>query len=278
MLTRDGYLYHRSEGPEEARRLEEFGFVVLQGVLDHEQVSRLSKELSAVYARLPRDRRSQREDVANEVYRYEMLNRSSLAQEVIAHPRILEVIEPLLGEDCHVIANPCWRNLPGNATSAGGHWHIDSGPHVPRPEGIPWDDRIPYPIFAIGAHLYLQDCPIECGPTGVIPRSHKSGRPPPSDRCWDLDLQCDGARVVPLVARAGDAALFVSDAWHRRLPTMAGDQGRFFLQCHYGRRDLAQRIRPTTVANHLSNEAIARARTARERTLVGLHPMGFYDG
>jgi alpha-D-xyloside xylohydrolase len=30
--------------------------------------------------------------------------------------------------------------------------------------------------------------------------------------------------------------------WHRRLPPLPGDAGRFFLQAHYGRRDIAQRI------------------------------------
>ena len=35
-----------------------------------------------------------------------------------------------------------------------------------------------------------------------------------------------------------------------------------FIQCHYGRRDLAQRLRPTAEVNHLSEEAGARAKTA----------------
>ena len=83
---------------------------------------------------------------------------------------------------------------------------------------------------------------------------------------------------MPILAQAGDVALFVSDVWHRRLPQGPGDPGRMFIQCHYGRHDLAQRIRPTSVANQLSDEALARAQTGRERTLVGLHPLGFYDG
>jgi ectoine hydroxylase-related dioxygenase (phytanoyl-CoA dioxygenase family) len=278
MLTRNGYLYPRSEGPAAARELEELGFVVLRGVLEPALLSRLTAECLEVFARIPPDSRSDRPSVDNEVYRYEMLNRSALSVKAVGHPRILEVIEPLLGEDCHVIANTCWRNSAGDGGSAGGHWHIDSGPHIPRPEGVPWDERIPYPIFAIGAHLYLQDCPIECGPTGVIPRSHKSGRPPPSAQIWDIDLSCEGHVVRPLLAQAGDVALFVSDAWHRRLPTLVGDRGRFFLQSHYGRRDLAQRLRPTHVSNQLSVSAIDAACTPRERTLIGLHPMGFYDG
>ena len=45
-----------------------------------------------------------------------------------------------------MIANTAWRNPP---EFTGGPWHCDAGPHVPRPEGVPWDDRIPYPVFAV---------------------------------------------------------------------------------------------------------------------------------
>ena len=102
-----------------------------------------------------------------------MLNRSGRSQAAIGHPDILAAIEPLLGEDCHVIANTAWRNPP---EFGGGPWHCDAGPHVPRPAEVPWDERIPYPVFAIGVHLYLWDCPVECGPTAVVPGSHRSGR------------------------------------------------------------------------------------------------------
>jgi hypothetical protein len=72
-------------------------------------------------------------------------------------------------------------------------------------------------------------------------------------------------KVVPLLASAGDAALFASDVWHRRLPCLQADAGRFFLQVHYGRRDLAQRIRDTTTINQCSSEAISRAQSTREK-------------
>ena len=144
--------------------------------------------------------------------------------------------------------------------------------------GIPWDDRIPYPVFAVAAHLMLQDCPIEAGPTAVIPGSHRSGQAPPSDRASEDDLTCDGATAVPLLVNAGDVALFVSDVWHRRMPSSDDDPGRYFLQCHYGRRDLAQRLRTTADSNQLSPEARERAGSTREHSLVGLHPPGFYDG
>ena len=147
-----------------------------------------------------------------------------------------------------------------------------------RPAEVPWDERIPYPIFAIACHIFLMDCPLESGPTGVIPKNHTSGQAPPRDRSTDDTLTWNGTGPVPIVAKAGDVSLFVSDVWHRRLPSGEGDPGRFFLQVHYGRRDLAQRIRTTDRANHLSPDAMARATTSRERTLIGLHAAGFYDG
>jgi ectoine hydroxylase-related dioxygenase (phytanoyl-CoA dioxygenase family) len=207
-----------------------------------------------------------------------MLNRSAAVQKAVANRKILSTIEPLLGEDCHVIANTAWWQPPDNNKHGGRFWHIDSGPHVPRPAGVPWDERIPYPVFAVAAHIYLQDCPLKAGPTGVIPGSHTSGQPPPHERMADDDLDYEGVKPLALVAQAGDVALFVSDIWHRRLPSRRGDPGRMFIQCHYGRRDIAQRLRPTVEVNQLSDDARARAKTKRQQTLVGLHRNGFYDG
>jgi hypothetical protein len=267
-----GYLTLRTgEAPAASVQLERDGYALLPGVLERELIARLTREIEGVFERLPPERgRGDRSE-----FRYEMLNRSAACQEAIAHPAILAAIEPLLGEDCHVIANTAWWNPP---EFGGGPWHCDAGPHVPRPEGVPWDERIPYPVFAIGAHLYLRDCPLACGPTAVIPGSHRSGRLPPFDRLNDASLDYAGRAAVALEARAGDVAFFVSDAWHRGLPALPGGSGRLFLQAHYARRDLAQRIRTSADANQLSREAIARIRSAREKKLLGLHDPFFYDG
>lgn len=281
MLTRKtGYLTLRSGPvPAASTRLQEEGYAILRRVFTREQVNALKAEVARVFDQYPPDERNNRYSAEHwEPFRYEMLNRSALVQQAVANPRILQTIEPLLGEDCHVIANTAWWQPPEENTHLGRFWHIDAGPHVPRPVGVPWDPRIPYPVFAVAAHLYLQDSPLESGPTGVIPTSHTSGQPPPPDRLTDDDLEWDGRGAVPIVTKGGDVALFVSDVWHRRLPTLTGDPGRMFVQCHYGRRDLAQRIRPTAVVNHLSADAVTRATTARKKTLAGLHRTGFYDG
>ena len=279
--VRGNLLPMTGEAPAPSRQLEQEGYTMLPGLFSAPEIETLIDEIDQVYLDYPRDGRSDdaRDPEEDDDFRYEMFNRSPLAQRAIAHPGILEVIEPLLGADCHVIANTCWRNPPREKNrNGGGFWHIDAGPHIPRDPAVPWDDRIPYPIFAIGTHIYLHDCPEECGPTGVIPGSHKSGQPPPRERNEDVTLTWNGVGVKPLIAKAGDVCLFASDVWHRRLPSGAGDTGRYFLQVHYGRRDIAQRVRPTSAINHLSPEAAARATSDRERALLGLHPNFFYDG
>jgi ectoine hydroxylase-related dioxygenase (phytanoyl-CoA dioxygenase family) len=274
------YLEFRTEpASPETEQLEREGYAIIRGLLDAAEVAELAAEIARVYETEPEDGRNQLPPEDREAFRYAMLNRSAAAQKVVANPRLLAVIEPLLGEDCHVIANTAWRNPAGQPGGHGGqNWHIDAGPHVPLPDGVRWPAEIPHPVFAIGVHIYLQDCALEDGPTGVIPGSHLSGRPPPRGRHLDADLTYEGRGVVPFIVEAGDAGLFVSDVWHRRMPTLDGDHGRFFLQVHYGRRDIAQRLLTTAQSNQLSPEAIARAASERERRVIGLHPPFFYDG
>jgi hypothetical protein len=281
VLTRSkGYLTPRTgKVPPAAQDLESDGYTVLKGVFAPPAVESLWRDVERVFAEYPPDVRDADDDVEQMApFRYEVLNRSAPVQRAIGNPRILRTIEPLLGEDCHIISNTAWWQPPGNNEHLGRFWHIDAGPHVPRDSGVPWDPRIPYPIFVIAGHIFLRDCPLEAGPTAVIPGSHTSGRPPPFDRLADVDLELDGRSAVPLIAQAGDVALFVSDIWHSRLPPGADDPGRVFIQCHYGRRDIAQRIRPTSEVHHLSEDALGRAKTPRQRTLLGHHPPGFYDG
>jgi ectoine hydroxylase-related dioxygenase (phytanoyl-CoA dioxygenase family) len=264
-------ILRRGEAPAASVQLESEGYAHVAGVLSAPEVAALKTEIAEIYDASPPDR----ERDARGEWRYAMFNRSPLSQRAVGARPLLDVIEPLLGEDCHIIANTAWRNPAGHQ---GGRWHMDAGPHIPRPEGVTWPDEIPYPVFAIGVHLFLIDCPLEAGPTAVIPGSHRSGRLPPRDADEQgMELAYEGQKPVMLPARAGDAILFVSDIWHRGTPADA-DHGRFFLQCHYGRRDLAQRIYTTEEVRHAGADAVARAETERERTLIGLHEPFFYDG
>lgn len=266
--------------PSESRALELDGYAHLRGFLEPGALQALRAEILEVYERVPPDLRAGSPSLERaRMFRYQMFNRSALCQQVTGHPRILEIVEPLLGPDCHVISSTAWRN-PADPAHAprGQEWHCDAGPHIPRSPEVEWPDAIPYPVFAVAVHLFLDDCGIEDGPTAVVPGSHRSGLPPPLEREWDATLEYKGRASIPCIAKAGDLTLFVSDVWHRRLPPTQRSTGRFFLQTNYARRDLAQRVLPTAQVNHACPESVARAATERERLLIGLHPERFYDG
>jgi len=281
MITRkSGYLQikQHDQAPPESFILEQSGACKIERVFSPQEVRALKKEITDIYEnRVPDGRNPHRPNDIDEHFRYEMLNRSQACQEAIGNERLLAVIEPLLGEDCHVIANTAWRN-PAKPNDPSQAWHIDAGPHIPLPEGTLWPVDIPHPVFAIGCHILLQRCSLEDGPTGIIAGSHLSGKPPPPDRLFDPELNFNGKAVSPLTGDPGDVLLFVSDVWHRRPPTGSHDQGRFFLQVHYGRRDIQQRLQTTEQINQLSQAAIQRATSGRRKTLIGLHRPGFYDG
>ena len=281
MLTRQyGYLWSKAGPPAEPQTevLEQLGGCLIEQVFTPAQISDLRSAVDSVFDAYPADvRQVDRAAAENAQFRYEMLNRHAVCQQAVSHPRILSVIEPLLGEDCHIIANTAWRNPP-KPMDASQPWHVDAGPHIPLPKGTRWPESLPHPVFAIGCHILIEDCSLEDGPTGFVPKSHLSGRPPPGRQRFDLELTFDGQKPRALTGSAGDVLLFVSDVWHRRLPSGSGDRGRYFLQVHYGRRDLQQRLKVTDDAHQLSHEALRRATSEREKSLMGLHAPGFYDG
>ena len=157
-----------AEVPSGSVQLERDGYTVLRGVLTRDEIDAIAAEIDARVRSVSRGARPRRQ---GRVPLRDAQPRGRVHRRRSGTTAILEVIEPLLGDDCHVIANTAWRNP---AEFGGGPWHCDAGPHVPRPEGVPWDDRIPYPVFAIGAHLLLKDCPLSCGPTAVVPGQHRS--------------------------------------------------------------------------------------------------------
>jgi ectoine hydroxylase-related dioxygenase (phytanoyl-CoA dioxygenase family) len=258
-----------SETSHHAQELHARGYTLFPNAFTQEEILTLKNDIDHVYENVPRDYTI----MEGSEFRHRMLCHSRICQDAVSHPSIIATIAPLLGEDCHVIANTAWRQKPQCQNY--NVWHTDAGPHIPLPEGVKWPSNIPHPVFAIAVHIFLEDCPLEAGPTAVIPTSHLSGQSPPASVSDDLSF--DGHTLVPIIAKAGDVAFFVSDVWHRRLSS-TGEIGRYFLQVHYGRRDIAQRMYPTEVVNHLSPDAKAHAERTRRETIVGLHNVYFYDG
>ena len=83
MLTRRrGYLNVRTEpAPIESQQLEQEGWTVIRGAIPAAEVAALTKEIEAIYEKLPPDGRAPQRPVEEDNdFRYEMLNRSALCQ------------------------------------------------------------------------------------------------------------------------------------------------------------------------------------------------------
>ena len=205
-----------------------------------------------------------------------MLNRSAACQAAVMHPRILEVIEPLLGDDCHVIANTAWRNPP---EFPGGSVALRRRPARAAARGRAVGR--PHPVSGVRDRRAHLSAGLRARRRADRGRARESpvgpARPVRPDARRGPLLRRSPAGAASTVA-AGDVALFVSDAWHRGLPAGPGGRGRYFLQVHYGRRDIAQRIRTTDVVNQLSarSDRARRRPTARAPSSVCTHPF-FYD-
>ena len=168
--------------------LERDGYTVLRGVLGDRRgrprsPPRSSGRSSPATPNGPPDR---------DEFRYQMLNHGPCSQAAVGHPAILAVIEPLLGDDCHVIANTAWRNPP---EFGGGPWHCDAGPTCRgrRASTGTTASRTRCSRSAPTSCCGTARC--ECGPTAVVPgqpplgsagaarparrsRPHYDGRPP----------------------------------------------------------------------------------------------------
>ena len=128
---------------DDAAFLEREGYLVVKGALSEAELERLRGEMDAVFSEHEPDiRNPYRTADDDEMFRYEMFNRSQACLDCLTHPNILAVIEPLLGNDCHVIANTAWKNPAGYKPEGAFNWHVDGGAHIPLNEGVEWPDPI----------------------------------------------------------------------------------------------------------------------------------------
>lgn len=142
------------------------------------------------------------------------------------HPRILPIVEAVLGKRASFNAMNVIRNGQGQAIS---HWHVDDVLEFPLPPEIPrFDARIRMPIFWMTVQVALSDIDqVEHGPTQYVPTSHYSGRKPTGEH-----PTFEGYGVESLFCKAGDIYLTNHQTWHRGAPNLS-ERVRYIMQIQY---------------------------------------------
>jgi ectoine hydroxylase-related dioxygenase (phytanoyl-CoA dioxygenase family) len=245
-------------------RFHRDGYLIVRGVLTPEEVARLRESVVRAFA-------EPQEGYENSIVRVRLFERGPEFEALIDHPGVIDLIEAILGPDCHLIAQNAVMNPPGKAIDA---FHTDMTVRFPRPADVPLDPRVPMPCFVLNMNYYLTDVTdVSMGPTQFVPGSHRAGRQPDPDQRRSSELSYEGRGIVSALGRAGDCVMWNDQIWHRGAPNTS-DRTRIVQQGAYGKRFIAQMFYP--FVNYHMPEAILERANPRRKRLLGLHPKGAY--
>jgi ectoine hydroxylase-related dioxygenase (phytanoyl-CoA dioxygenase family) len=189
-------------------------------------------------------------------------------RDLIARQPLIDLVEELVGDECHVIAQTALRTPRANGIV---NWHIDDQLFHPWlvELGSPSTELL-LPCNVVNVMIALTEMEVlEHGPTQLVPHSHRSGlAAPPSN-----DPASAGYEIVSVLAKPGDAYLFNNQLWHRGAQNNS-DRIRFVVTTAYARRFVAQRFYPFLgyrMPAHVTKDAGERL-----LRLLGKHPKGPY--
>ncbi len=206
------------------------------------------------------------------IWRPKMFEHGEPFEQLVDNARMIDLVEAILGDDCHLIANSALMTGPGEGISG---WHADETVRLPLPEGVELDPRIQMPCYVLNLNYYLCDVDQELGPTEFVPRTHRSGRQPrPEDRDSNGNPTYKGISAVSAVAPAGTAVMWHDQTWHRGATNLSKDGIRWVQQAPYGRRWVAQRFYP--FINYALPAGVVERANPRRRRLLGMHGLGAY--
>jgi len=253
----------------ELRQFHQDGFLVIPDAIEPGLLHRVREGVERAFAE-PSDEAALYG--MPEMWRPKMFEHGPPFEELVDNPRVIDLVEAILGEDCHLIAMSALRTVPGAGIS---YWHADETIRFPRPADVPLDPRIPVPCFVANFNYYLCDVDETLGPTQFVPGSHRSGRMPgEDDRDADGNPHYEGKGPVSALGAAGTAVLWHDQVWHRGAVNSSRDQIRWVQQAPYGRRFISQRFYP--FMGYQVPEPVMERANPRRRRLLGLHQIGAY--
>ena len=107
-----------------------------------------------------------------------VFNRDPFWLQFIDPPGLIEAVETLMGERCHIIGMSAWRTPPGVGDGKEGPIRVHTDQlFVPMDEELLISGRVHLPVFIATMHYYLVDISEDLCPTWVIPGSHPCNAP-----------------------------------------------------------------------------------------------------
>eukprot|EP00299_Pterocystis_sp_00344_P004914 c16211_g1_i1.p1 GENE.c16211_g1_i1~~c16211_g1_i1.p1 ORF type:complete len:295 (+),score=66.93 c16211_g1_i1:53-937(+) len=183
-----------AEGQACIAQLLEKGYVIIPNLLSPEKLQRIRDVLKPhLHDLAPKGRNNFEGALTQRVY--SLLNKTRELDDVLCHPRVLEILDSLMLPNYLVTAFLAINILPKEAAQA--LHHDDQFVEVPRP----------HRAFSIATIWAIDDFTAENGATVVIPNSHKWADTIPSPSNPQHS-------PVSVVMPAGSVVVFLSTLWH----------------------------------------------------------------
>ena len=236
---------------QQRRQLDEQGYLIFKQVLSPAEIENILARLEDLWA-TEGDLAGEENYIEVGVRRLANLaNKGEIFRGLYAHPRVLEVIEAVMGPEIRAsMVNA--RDVPPR-TGVRMSFHMDSD------KGRVRDEK---GYGAATAIWMLDEFSLANGATAFLPGSHLLGKSP---REVLPDLKASHPEEIVIEGQPGDVLVFNGHCWHAGRPNETDGHRRAVL-VHYLRADVP---RPENRRQHLDSDRAA-ALSPRERELLGL--------
>lgn len=236
---------------QQRRQLDEQGYLIFKSLLTPQEIEVILARLEELWA-AEGDHAGEENYIEPGVRRLANLaNKGGIFRELYAHPRVLEVVEAVMG--------PQVRASMVNARDVPPHTGVRMSFHMDSDKGRVRDEK---GYNAATAIWMLDEFTVANGATAFVPGSHLLGKSP---REVLTDLNASHPEEIVIEGQPGDVLVFNGHCWHAGRPNETEGHRRAVL-VHYLRADVP---RPENRRQHLDPEQAA-ALSARERELLGL--------
>lgn len=182
------------------------GFVVVPGLLDHDEVDRIDAEIDAMLPGLDDDHAP-----AGWIFALHR-QKSDVCSELARDERIVTLVEQVVAPGVSLHSSKLVAKLPHSTDVC--HWHQDEAFYSDT------TDREMLSDVRMSIWIPLQDTRIDNGCLWVVPASHRAGieshHEVGTGHCRRKIIRSDYAdeHAAPLLMAAGDAVLFSAYLWH----------------------------------------------------------------
>ncbi len=179
------------------------GLVLIDGLLPPEKVNEASRGVDWAMSNIGGNYKWIKQRT------YEWFREHPIFVELIEHPLVLDFARSILGDDFHLIAAQCSRNTRDDHYAPGvNQIHQDAGLFPPQDRRV---GDLPDHHYGFSAMWYLQDTPLEMGPTELLRGSHADG----GRKHSNTEIEQDSSTLFRRAIAAGSLLIFSHYTWHR---------------------------------------------------------------